>query len=402
MTAKIKYLILGGGPSGLALASRLKQLGETSFLILEKEKDVGGLCRSIAIDGSPMDIGGGHFLDSRNNKVLDFVFGFLPEDEWRIFNRISKIRTSKFEIDYPYEANIWQLSIEDQLEHLISIVQAGCNTGKPQPKQFSEWITWKLGNIIADYYMLPYNSKIFSDVRLNELGTYWLYKLPDVSFKETLRSCLSKKPYGNIPAHAKFLYPKRFGYGEPFRRMAEFIGDKSILLDCEVCSLNIEELIINNDIKAEVIVSTIPWPELINSETIPQEIKLMASKLKYSSIDVTYRSDTQSTDSHWTYLPDPAIPYHRLLFRQNFIENAKGYWEETNSLRTNQDDPPTHHNKYAYPLNTLDKPEIIGGILEWARSHSIIGLGRWGEWEHMNSDVAMDKAITLAENFVEK
>jgi len=400
MTAKIKFLILGGGPSGLALACRLKQLGETSFLILEKEKEVGGLCRSIFIDGSYMDIGGGHFLDSRNKKVLDFVFGFLPENEWRVFNRISKIRTSQFEIDYPYEANIWQLPIDDQIEHLISIVQAGCNTGQPQPNLFREWIIWKLGNLIAENYMLPYNSKIFADISLNELGTYWLYKLPDVSFKETLRSCLLKKPHGDIPAHARFLYPIKFGYGESFRRMAEYIGDKSIFLDYDVRLLNTEELVVNNDIKAEVIVSTIPWPELIKSETIPQEIRLAFGRLKYSSIDVTYRSTTHATDSHWTYLPDPAIPYHRILFRQNFIENARGYWEETNSLRTNQDDPPTHHNKYAYPLNTLDKPGDISRILEWARSRSIFGLGRWGEWEHMNSDVAMDKAIRLAENFV--
>ena len=35
---KMKYLILGAGPSGLTLANRLKQMGETSFFVLEKEK----------------------------------------------------------------------------------------------------------------------------------------------------------------------------------------------------------------------------------------------------------------------------------------------------------------------------------------------------------------------------
>lgn len=34
---KVKYLILGAGPAGLTLASRLKDQGETSFLVLEKE-----------------------------------------------------------------------------------------------------------------------------------------------------------------------------------------------------------------------------------------------------------------------------------------------------------------------------------------------------------------------------
>ena len=35
----MKYLILGAGPSGLTFANRLKQMGESSFLVLEKEKE---------------------------------------------------------------------------------------------------------------------------------------------------------------------------------------------------------------------------------------------------------------------------------------------------------------------------------------------------------------------------
>ena len=60
---KIKYLILGAGPAGLTFANMLRLRGETSFLVLEKETQAGGLCRSVNVDGSPFDIGGGHFLD---------------------------------------------------------------------------------------------------------------------------------------------------------------------------------------------------------------------------------------------------------------------------------------------------------------------------------------------------
>ena len=55
--------------------------------------------------------------------------------------------------------------------------------------------------------MLPYNEKMFGD-DLDALGTYWLEKLPDVSFEDTLRSCLTHKAYGKQPGHANFLYPK--------------------------------------------------------------------------------------------------------------------------------------------------------------------------------------------------
>ena len=78
---KVKYLILGAGPAGLTAANCLRQKGEDSFLVLEKEAEAGGLCRSMDVDGSPLDIGGGHILDVRRPKVTEFLFQFMPEEE---------------------------------------------------------------------------------------------------------------------------------------------------------------------------------------------------------------------------------------------------------------------------------------------------------------------------------
>ena len=78
----MKYLILGAGPSGLTAACALKEKGIQDFLVLEKEPEAGGLCRSVDVDGSAFDIGGGHFLDTRRPKVNEFLFKFMPEEEW--------------------------------------------------------------------------------------------------------------------------------------------------------------------------------------------------------------------------------------------------------------------------------------------------------------------------------
>lgn len=69
---------------------------------------------------------------------------------------------------------------------------AGCNLKEEMPQEFVSWIYWKLGDKIAENYMIPYNQKMFGE-DLNQLGTYWLEKLPNVSFEETLLSCLTKK-----------------------------------------------------------------------------------------------------------------------------------------------------------------------------------------------------------------
>ena len=47
----MKYLILGAGPAGLSFANGLKQSGENDFIVLEKESEAGGLCRSKNVDG---------------------------------------------------------------------------------------------------------------------------------------------------------------------------------------------------------------------------------------------------------------------------------------------------------------------------------------------------------------
>ena len=151
---KVKYLILGAGPAGLTLTNMLRLRGENSFLVLEKEKEAGGLCRSVMVDGSPFDIGGGHFLDVRRPKVNEFLFQFMPEDEWNLFERDSRIEVSGQTIGHPFEANIWQLDLEEQVSILASIAKAGCNNGQPIPKRFKDWIVWKLGEQVCICFLI--------------------------------------------------------------------------------------------------------------------------------------------------------------------------------------------------------------------------------------------------------
>ena len=57
-------------------------------------------------------------------------------------------------------------------------------------------------------------------------------------------------------------------------------------------------------------------------------------------------------------------------------------------------------NEYAYPLNTIDKPQIMERILQWGKTHRIYGLGRWGEHSHFNSDVTVGRAMDLADRLL--
>ena len=399
----MKYLILGAGVAGLTFANRLKfTRREDSFLVLEKENEAGGLCRSKIVDGAPFDIGGGHILDVRRPRVTEYLFQFMSENEWDRYVRDSRIELRSGTISHPLEANIWQMPIDEQADYLESIAKAGCNCGVPMPEKFIDWIYWKLGEKIAAEYMIPYNRKMFGN-ELNNLGTYWLEKLPSVSFRETLLSCLRKKAYGRQPGHAEYFYPKQYGYGEVWLRMAETIsgniryGQKIRAFDFNTNTVTTTE---GNEYRADKIIVTIPWAELKEIAGMPEDLRADIKKLKHTSVQTKYFPENVDTKSQWSYFPAPELSYHRICYRHTVHDYWNGYWTETNAARVEgelENGQTSFLNEYAYPLNTIEKPQIMRRLLEWSSARNVYGLGRWGEHQHYNSDLTVELAMNLAE-----
>ena len=277
------------------------------------------------------------------------------------------------------------------------------------PEQFIDWIYWKLGKEIADNYMIPYNRKMFAD-ELNELGTYWLNKLPAVNFEEILLSCLKKKAFGKQPGHAKFYYPKHYGYGELWLRMGKELENHIEYNKCAK-EINFNQRNITTEdgsrYKADNIITTIPWKEWKEISGMPEHIFNNIRQLKHSSIETRYFPDRLSTDAHLIYYPEQELPYHRILVRHNFCRNSKGYWTETRVERTgmfeeSHEGSPRFINTYAYPLNTINKNRIIDELLNWTIERRVYGLGRWGEHQHYNSDKVVELAVKLAEQLEER
>lgn len=400
------YLVLGAGPAGLSFACHMLELTgkKKTLLVLEKEQEAGGLCRSVLVDGAPLDIGGGHFLDVKRPEVNKFLFQYMGEEEWKRYHRDSRIQIHGHMISYPIEANIWQFPLEEQIAYLKSIAVAGCNVGEEVPQEFVKWIYWKLGKKIAEDYMLPYNRKMYGE-ELSRLGTYWMEKLPQVSFEDTLRSCLQKKAYGKNPGHTEFFYPAKYGFGELWRRMAQSISDHMVY-GAEVCGINLTEGKVTcrngETYQGKRIITTIPWTCFEFMEGIPLETYNLIGQLKHTGIVVQYFEENLKTDAQWIYFPDESIPYHRILVRNNFCQTGKGYWTETNKERFSGGRENAFVNEYAYPLNTVEKPDIMNKLLNQAAEKNVTGLGRWGEHQHYNADVVVERALRLAETMGRK
>jgi UDP-galactopyranose mutase len=94
------------------------------------------------------------------------------------------------------------------------------------------------------------------------------------------------------------------------------------------------------------------------------------------------------------------LSYHRILVRHNFCPNSNGYWTETNLTRWKESEAYSYVNEYAYPLNTIGKQEMMQELLSWTAKRKVYGLGRWGEWQHYNSDVVVERAMKMVDELV--
>lgn len=403
----IDYLIIGAGITGITLCKKLKEKGY-NVLVLEAEKQAGGLCRTENINGHILDIGGGHFFHTKYKEVFDFVFNYIKEDEFNFIPRVSKIKIGENTIDYPLESNIWQLPIEEQISYLISVIRNGESLGKTEPKNYEEWIRWKLGNLVCENYMIPYNTKLWG-VKPCEMDIDWLYKIPRVDVREVLKYSLERKQdKTKFPAHINFYYPKKGGFQKIFDALYKDEKENIILNSpvVKIEKMSDKNWIVNNKYIAKNIINTTPWNDLYEALGEPQHLKYDFEKIKYNRIVISLYEQDYSVDWHWRYVPDMQRNYHREFYIYNFAKDSKknGMYVETNLKRFGGEENYIGKNIYnyttkaAYPIPVIGHSQAIKNILEYYKKLNMFGVGRWGQHEYQNADVSIYNALKFVEN----
>ncbi len=401
------YLIIGGGVTGITLCKKLREKNK-KVLVFEAKNQVGGLCTTQIIEGHEFDVGGGHFFHTKHQEVFDYVFKYLPEEEFNFIPRVSKLKMGDTTIDYPLESNLWQLPLEEQIEFIISVIRNGESLGKSEPKNYEEWIRWKLGDKICDKYMIPYNTKLWG-VEPSEMDVDWLYKIPRVDVNEVLKYCLEQKQDVNkFPAHINFYYPKKGG----FQRIVDALYEDEkdyILLNQKVTSLkNMEDKtwLVNEEYKAKNIINTTPWNDLYQALGEPINLKEDFEKIQYNKLVVSLYEKEFDVDWHWRYVPDIDRNYHREFYIPNFALKSKknGMYVETNIKRFKGDEACVdgkallhYETEAAYPIPVIGHASAIKNILDFYKDKNLFGVGRWGQHQYQNADVSMFEALKFVE-----
>jgi len=413
---KVKYLIVGAGISGLSFANFI---ASDDYLILEKEKEAGGFCRTIYKKDYVWDYAG-HFFHFTNNKIKRYFNNKIQKDQLIYKKKNTKIFYKGDYIDYPFQKNIHQLSKVEFVDCLYDIFN---KNEKINYYNFEEMLYGKFGKSITNKFLKPYNEKLYS-CHLNSLDADAMGRFfPYANIKEIIDNM---KLQNDNSYNNEFMYPKG-GAAIFVIALLNELDQEKILYNQEIYHIDTIKKIAETSqlqIKYQYLINTAPFDRLIefinrdeyiNTKTILTYNKVLVLNLgfdKKSSID----------DVHWVYVPDKNINFYRIGFYDNILSSDKlsMYIEISypSSIEVEVD------KQLRFTLDNLKKMKIINDhkllayssvIMSPAYIHiskvgqsfkerrkrelekyNIYTIGRYGDWKYCSIEDSMIDAINMA------
>ncbi len=416
--------ILGAGLSGLSIGYLLKKKGIEDFIIIEKENEVGGLCRSFNYRGHTYDIGG-HILFSKDKDLLNELIGVLGDNKKR-FYRNNAVWYKGLFVKYPFENGMSILPAEERYEILITYLKNDFNR---KPTNFGEWMYYTFGKGLTDKYLMPYNRKIWKRDPY-KMDMTWVERIPRPPMEDMVKSALGMDTEG-YTHQLYFYYPIKGGIQSLTDSLYEYVKDHVILSSPVKRIYKDNKWIVetNKDrYKSDIVVSTIPVLILLYIVDMDDEIKSVIDKLEYNSIKIAFVALKRNPDDkHFAvYVPDNNVIFHRMCFT-HYIgqspENEYGVMMEITydgKKRLDKSDDEVLDeciNGLEY-MGLIDKEDVIGGevqtipyayvvydyeypekmkILNRLNRDNFYLAGRFGSFRYLNMDAVFKDAKRVFE-----
>lgn len=424
MSEQQRIVIIGAGPTGLAAAYRLRELGHTNFALLEASDHVGGLAASeVSANGFTYDIGG-HVLFS-HYEYFDRLFDRLLGDEYQELKRESWVWMFDRFLPYPFQNNIRYLPREVVLECLLGLIEA-----QKQPMDlgrfanFEELIHGVFGAGIARHFMMPYNFKVWAHPPAM-MNKEWIgERVSVVDIKRVLGNVVLDRDEATWGPNATFKYPRHGGTGGLFARMQPYVQEQLRLGACTVGVDPVRREVLLADGSREpydLLLSTMPLDLLVAAlrGDTPGEVVAQSRRLRHSGsyiVGVGLAQPAPST-KNWMYFPEDDCPFYRVTYLSNYspevVPDPRTHYsllcevsrsefkpvnpacvvEETIQGLVNTklirdadraDIVDTHviARDYTYPIPSLERDEALRVIDPYLESRDIYSRGRFGAWRY--------------------
>lgn len=447
-----RVVILGAGPSGLSVAWQLLNNEDFKVTILESEKEVGGLAKTLERDGIKFDIGP-HRISPQLPDVLEKIKDLLDKDLLKKenthgvyfngiiynyppnlsdFSNLSSLKTSMF-----FGASWIKARIIDILKDILHI---------KKKKSFENTLRRHFGNNFCNTVIFPMINKVWGTNDLDPEFAKIRFKLP--TFSRIIGKIFIKKPEIN---NSVFYYPVK-GFSQIWDELAHKFKNSNIRIELEVkiIKINAQSLhgpyqIIyfqNNEkktIPADIIVSTISNRFLIRyladtkqvNTIIPKMEKFNSRVLRLGVIVVKdfslptrviivpeskfifNRVSEMNKFSDLGYAPNHSILMADVICDENSTFDTMGEQEFNECLLssilqtgwfTQEDVIKIFSVKftYSYPVLTSERYEAQEVVNEFFKNSNIFLCGREASSDYNNAHNAMSKGFLTAEYFCGK
>ena len=342
-----KIVIIGGGITGLSVAWKLSENGY-DVTVIESDKSIGGLAKTIEIGKYFFDIGP-HSFFSEDEKVFKRVMNLFESEPNEIpyAKRSVKMLFKGKYVDYPLSAkSIFQMGFLSPILCSLSFAKSYIGTyvsslfikkKENQNLTVKQWAIENFGKYLYLNFFKPYTEQ-FWKIKTSELSHRVIPSNKKMDFARTLKHLLIKKylmiskrepgklslvERESLPSY----YPKK-GFGEIANRISKQIENNGGKI---YTSLEVDEITLNSNntfvIKAKdknflgnFAISTVPLNKVITiiKPLHEQEIIKSAKKLEYLSLVLLYLIIKKKNVLGCQYCYFLDRPYNRISEMNNF------------------------------------------------------------------------------------
>ena len=449
-------VVIGAGPAGLTAAYQLTKAG-MPVVVLESDSVVGGISRSVERDGWRFDIGGHRFF-TKVQPVEDLWHEILPDDDFLVRPRMSRIYYGGKFYDYPIRPSnaLRNLGLYEAVRCVSSYLWIQVRPPKDQ-SNLEGYIIANYGRRLYSHFFKTYNEKVWG-VPASQISADWgAQRIKGMSLFKAVWEPIRAKLVGGRRDRSKqvtslieeFQYPK-LGPGMMWERCCDLVtaSGAEVKLRSPVVAIErgemAEAVVYENDgrrirIEADHVISSMPFSELVHSLEPPPPPEVLAA-----ADDLHYRDfltialvvpESASFPDNWIYVHDPNVNVGRV---QNFaswspflVKDGRTclgleYWvmegdemwctpdAELVALATKEIEAiglassEIVERGYvvrmpkAYPVYDEGYSEAVETIRKWlaAEVPNVHAVGRNGMHKYNNQDHSMYTAMLTVENIV--
>ena len=416
---KVKYLVIGAGISGLTFANYV----DDDYLIIEKENEVGGYCRTIKKGEYVWDYAG-HFFHFKTEEFKNKFLDKVDKNEIIYNEKCTKILYKGKFIDFPFQMNIHQLEKDEFIDCLYDLFN---KDEKENYDNFLDMLYGKFGKSITEKFLRPYNEKLYAtdltNLDVDAMGRFFPY-----ADKEKIINNMKNK---NVESYNNtFLYPKN-GAGSFIKILYDSLDKNKIILNTSVSKIDTKSHIVtlsnNEEIEYQYLINTMPlnkFLELIGNN------KELVDEMSYNKVLVFNlgfdKPSPLCKEEHWIYIPAKDVNYYRVGFYNNILNTDKlSMYIEIGYNKNDKIDDKDIEEQLSLTLKNLEKDGIISKdmklvdystivmdpayvhinnntvkkldkVKEKLSKENIYTIGRYGAWIYNSMEDSMISAKELA------